>query len=187
MRSVFSSPIVALIMLVLTVSCGDAFAQAKPAPVPAAQEAPQMKQIALTEKQIESLLAAQKEMDAITDKLPEGAEDKPNPKLQAQLEGVAKKSGFASYEEYSDVTANVSLVLSGIDPKTKTFTEPPVLLKKQIADLTADKKMPDKDKKEALAEMNEALKYTSNVQYPANVALVTKYFDKLSAAMKEDE
>lgn len=185
MRSVFSSPIAALAVVVLAVSSGQAFAQAKPAP--AAQEAPQMKQMALTEKQIENLLAAQKEIDAITDKLPEGAEDKPNPKLQTALDAAAKKNGFASYDEYSDVAANISLVLSGIDPKTKTFTEPPVLLKKQIADLTADKTVPDKDKKEALAEMNEALKYTSNVQYPANVALVTKYFEKLSAALKEDE
>lgn len=187
MRLVFSSSIAALAMLALAAFCGDAFAQAQTAPAPAAQDAPQTKQIALTEKQIQSLLVAQKDMDAITDKLPDSADDKPDPKVLAQLEAVAKKSGFASYDEYNDVAANVSLVLSGIDPKTKTFTEPPVLLKKQIADLTADKKMPEKDKKEALAEMNEALKYTSNVQYPANVALVTKYFDKLSAALKEDE
>ena len=185
MRPNFRSPIAALSLFVLTVSASAAFAQANPAP--ATQEAQQMKQIPLTEKQIENLLAAQKEMDVITDKLPEGAADKPDPKLQAQLEGVAKKNGFATYDEYSDVAANVTLVLSGIDPKTKAFTEPPAILKKQIADVTADKKILDKDKKEILVEMNEALKYTSNVQFPANVALVTKYYDKLSAAMKEDE
>ena len=185
MHSIFSSPIAALAMLALAVSAGDAFAQAKPAP---AQDAPQqMKQLQLTEKQIQSLLAAQKEMDDITDKLPDGAADKPDAKLQAQLEAVAKKSGFASYDEYGDVAANVSLVLSGIDPKTKAFTQPPLVLKKQIADMSADPKVSDKDKKEALAEMNEALKYTSDVQYPTNIELVTKYFDKLSAAMKEDE
>lgn len=185
MRPNFRSPIAALSLFVLTVSASAAFAQANPAP--ATQEAQQMKQIPLTEKQIENLLAAQKETDVITDKLPEGAADKPDPKLQAQLEGVAKKNGFATYDEYSDVAANVTLVLSGIDPKTKAFTEPPAILKKQIADVTADKKILDKDKKEILVEMNEALKYTSNVQFPANVALVTKYYDKLSAAMKEDE
>lgn len=186
MRPVFPSLIAALTIVTLAASAGDAFAQANTAPV--AQEAPQqMKQLPLTEKQIQSLLVAQKEMDEITDKLPDSSADKPDPKVQAQLDGVAKKNGFASYDEYGDVAANVSLVLSGIDPKTKAFTEPPVVLKKQIADMTADPKVSDKDKKEALVEMNEALKYTSNVQYPANVALVTKYFDKLSAAMKEDE
>src|SRR5712664_3708986 len=51
-------------------SAGAAFAQAKPAPAPAAQatppQQPTVKQIALTEHQIEGVLAAQKDMDAIT-------------------------------------------------------------------------------------------------------------------------
>ena len=59
-----------------------AFAQAKQqqmappqkqAPAQAAPPAqqPQLKQIALTDKQVESVLAAQKDMDAITDKIPD--------------------------------------------------------------------------------------------------------------------
>jgi hypothetical protein len=36
--------------------------------------------------------------------LPENA--KPDPKITAQLEAVAKKNGFASYDEYNDVVAN---------------------------------------------------------------------------------
>jgi hypothetical protein len=161
-----------------------AFAQAKPA---AAAPEPQVKQIALTEKQIQDLIAAQQEMNAIADKLPEDADGKPDPKVQAQLEAVTKKHGFASYDEFSDVSTNVALVLSGIDPKTKTFSEPPVALKKQIAAVSADKNMPEKDKTAALADMNEALKYAVNVQYPENVTLVTKYYDKLNAMMQDDE
>ena len=40
--------------------------------------------MALTEKQIQGVLAASKDMDAITEKLPENA--KPDPKMMAQLE-----------------------------------------------------------------------------------------------------
>jgi len=167
----------------LAVSSG-AFAQDKPA---AAAPEPQVKQVALTEKQIQDLIAAQEEMNAITDKLPEDADDKPDPKIQTQLESVTKKHGFASYDEFSDVSTNVALVLSGIDPKTKTFSEPPVALKKQIAAVSADKNMPEKDKQAALADMNEALKYAVNVQYPENVTLVTKYYDKLNAMMRDEE
>jgi hypothetical protein len=47
--------------------------------------------------------------------------------------------------------------------------------------------MPEKDKTAALADMNEALKYAVNVQYPENVTLVTKYYDKLNAMMQDDE
>jgi len=163
-----------------------AFAQANPATA-APEQPPQVKQIALTEKQIQNLIAAQQEMNAITDKLPEDAEDKPDPKVQAQLEAVTQKHGFASYDEFSDVSTNVALVLSGIDPKTKAFSEPPVALKKQIAAVSADKNMAEKDKKAALADMNEELKYAVNVQYPENVTLVTKYYDKLNAMMQEEE
>jgi len=65
-------------------SSSNAFAQAKQAPkqapAPAAKQQaapppqpPPMKQMALTEKQIEGVLAASKEVDAITDKIPENA------------------------------------------------------------------------------------------------------------------
>ena len=197
MRFLASASLAALGLVAMLASSPAAFAQAKAAAPPASQpspqgqppqaQPPQVKQIALTEKQIQSLMAAQQEMNVITDKLPEDADDKPDPKIQAKLEDVTKKHGFASYDEFSDVATNVALVLSGIDPKTKTFSEPPVALKKQIAAVSADKNMAEKDKKAALADMTEALKYAVNVQYPENVTLVTKYYDKLNAVMRDDE
>jgi hypothetical protein len=203
MRDVVRSPIAALtiaaaVMVAAAAFSAPAFAQAKQQPAPAKQAAPPkqtaapepappMKQMELTEKQVESLLVAQKEMDAVTDKLPEGAQDKPDPKLQAQLEGIAKKNGFASMDDYGAVYDNVSLVMSGIDPKTKAFTEPPEMLKKQIAAVQADTKIPAKDKKAILEDMNGALKSMEPVKFPGNVTLVTKYFDKLGPLFQEDE
>lgn len=168
-----------------------ASAQAKQQPAPAPQAAPppppEIKQIALTEKQVENIITAQKDLDAITDKLPEGAADKPDAKLQAQFEDVVKKYGFANYAEYGQVVDNVSLAMSGIEPKSKAFTDPPELIKQQIAAIEADKKMPPKDKQAALAEMKEAAKYAVSVKFPDNVKLVTKYYDKLVAALQEDD
>lgn len=203
MRDAVRSPIAALtmaaaFMLAASSLSGPAFAQAKQQPAPAKEAAapkqaaapepaPPLKQVELTEKQIEALLATQKEMDAATAKLPEGAQDKPDPKLQAQLEGIAKKNGFASFDEYGAVYDNVSLVMSGIDPKTKTFTEPPEMLKKQIAAVQADTKIPAKDKKGILEDMNGALKSVEPVKFPGNVTLVTKYYDKLGPLLQEDE
>ncbi|HEY8335388.1 MAG TPA: hypothetical protein VIQ05_16470 [Tardiphaga sp.] len=165
--------------------------QAAPAPAPAAAPAPQMpapKQIALTEKQIESVLAAQKDLDAVTAKLPEQAAAKPDPKVIAQLDDVAKKYGFADYADYNMVIENVSLVLAGFDPRTKTYVGPDAVIKGQIAAVQADKKMPAKDKKEALADLNAALKSPPPaIENKANIELVAKYYDKLFAAMQEDE
>ena len=187
----------ALATAALVVLAGGSFssvahAQAQKSAAPAAQTAspdapPPIKQIALTDKQINALIAAQKEMDALTAKLPEGAADKPDPKLQAQFDAIVKKDGFVDYTEYGDVYDNVSLVMSGIDPKTKAFAQPPEVLKKQIALVEADKNMPAKDKKAALEDMNAALKTIAPVQFPDNVTLVTKYYDQLGAILQDDD
>src|SRR3954452_21056650 len=90
-------------------SSGAAFAQAKQA-APAAQaapaQAPALKQIALTDKQVDAVIAAQKEMDAITAKLPENAA--PDQKALAQLDAIAKKYGFAGNDDYNNVVDNIS-------------------------------------------------------------------------------
>jgi hypothetical protein len=174
--------------LMAIVSTGDALAQAKEAPVQAAPPPQDMalKQIALTEKQIEGVLAAAKDMDAITAKLPENA--KPDPKITAQLEDIAKKNGFAGFDDYSNVVDNISLVLGGFDPATKKYVGSDVVLKAQVAEVQADKKMSAKDKKDALADLNEALKSPAPpVENKGNIDLVAKYYDKLAAALGDDE
>jgi len=184
-----------LAMSLAAMSATAAFAQAKQAPpakqaAPAPQAAPAaeapLKQVALTDKQIESVLASQKEMDAITEKLPEDA--KPDPKITAQLEAVAKKYGFTSYDDYNVVIDNVSLVLGGFDPQTKKYVGAEAVLKQQIAAVQADKKMPAKDKKEALADLNEALKQPApEIENKGNIELVGKYYDKLADALGDDQ
>ena len=160
--------------------------QAAPPPPPQAQQEPQIKQIALTDKQVDSALAASKEMDPITAKIPENA--KPDPKVDAQLEAAAKKNGFASYDEYNTVVDNISLVLGGFDPATKKFVGAEAVIKAQIAQIQADKKMPAKDKKEALADLNEALKSPPPaIENKGNIDLVAKYYDKLAEALGDGE
>jgi cell division protein FtsB len=132
-----------------------------------------VKQIQLTEKQVLGYIAAQKEMPA---------SENPDAKAKAQMESVAKKNGFASFAEFEDVAANISMIVDGIDPKTKAFTEPLDGLKKEIAEVQADKSMPAKDKQAALKELNEALKTAQPVQFRGNIELVKKYFDKLQPA-----
>ncbi|MBR0965299.1 hypothetical protein JQ554_10870 [Bradyrhizobium diazoefficiens] len=170
-------------------SSGTAFAQAQPAaPAPQAEpaQAPPLKQIALTDKQIQGVLAAQKDMDVITEKLPENTP--PDQKAIAQLDAIAKKNGFAGYDDYNNVIDNISLVLGGFDPATKKYVGAEAVIKAQIAQVDADKKMPAKDRKEVLDELNEALKTPAPaVENKANIDLVAKYYDKLIAALGDDQ
>jgi hypothetical protein len=168
-------------------SADSALAQAKQEMAPAqAGQPPALKQIPLTDKQIEGVLAAQKDMNAITDKLPENA--KPDPKVIAQLEAIAKKNGFAGYDEYNNVIDNVSLVLGGFDPATKKYVGSEAVLKAQIAQVQADKKMSAKDKKAALDDLNAALKAPEPaLENKGNIDLVTKYYDKLAELFGDDQ
>jgi hypothetical protein len=148
------------------------------------QQPPQMqqvKQIKLTEKHIQGFIGAAPDLA----KIYEGANpEKQDPKLDAQAEAVAKKNGFASLAEYDDVATNISMVMSGIDPQTKKFSEPPEQIKKEIAALKADKTVKDADKKQDLTQLEAALKSAKPIQFKENIALVLKYFDKLSPLMQ---
>jgi hypothetical protein len=182
--------IACLALAVSVVSSGDVLAQSKQAApkeaAPQAADAPAIKQIALTEKQIEGVLAAQKEVDAIVDKLPEAAT--PDPKVDAQLEAIVKKNGFAGYDEYNTVIDNISLVLGGFDPAAKKYVGAEAVAKAQIAQVQADKKMSAKDKKEVLAELDEVLKSPPPaIENKGNIELVAKYYDKLADALGEGE
>jgi len=150
---------------------------------PGAATAQEGKQIKLTDKHIQSFMAAYEDMA----KLYESANPEPDPKVEAQAEAVAKKNGFASLDEYDDVSMNISMIMSGIDPQTKRFTEPPEQIKKEIAALKADKSVPEAEKKEDLAQLEAAVKTAKPLQFKGNIALVLKYFDQLSPLMQDHD
>lgn len=186
----------AALLLAVVASSGSAFAQAKQPPAPAKQAAPApapaqpsaAKQIALTEKQIESVLASQKDFDALSDQAPDKPGAKAPPDMLAKLDNVAKKYGFANYADYAIVQSNIELVMSGFDPKTKAYVGADAVLKQQLAEVQADKKMSAADKKDALEDINQALKSPPPaVEFKSNIDLVGKYYDKLVALMQDDE
>jgi len=195
--AVTSLSIACLAAVLAVLPAGGAYAQGKMAPAPAqGKMAPppaaappaqqQLKQIALTEKQIDDAVAASKDMDPITAKLQPNA--KPDPKVIAQLEAASKKNGFASYGEYNNVMDNISVVFNGIDPATKKYVGAEAVLKAEIAQVQADKKMSPKDKKQALDDLNMALKEPApEIQNKGNIDLVVKNYDKLAPIMGESQ
>jgi hypothetical protein len=150
--------------------------------VPRAATAQEVKQIKLTEKHIQGFMTA---FDDIARLYSGALQDKPDPKVEAQAAALAKKNGFASLAQYDDVLANTTMIMSGIDPQTKKFTQPPEQIKKEIAALKADKSVPDAEKAEGLAQLEAALKIAKPIQFQENVAPVLKYYDQLAPFMPE--
>lgn len=141
-------------------------------------------QIKLEEKWIEGFIAAQKDMAKIAEKMQGAASDKPDPKIQAELDTIATTHGFKDFAQYDDVAANISMVMAGIDPQTGAFTDPTESIKKEIEDVKASTSLSEKDKKQMLEELAEALKVTQPIQFPENIELVKKYREKIDAVLQ---
>jgi hypothetical protein len=140
-----------------------------------------VKQIKLTEKHLQSFIAVSEDLAKLSD----GAnQDKLDEELEAQAEALVKRNGFANLAEFDDVSTNISMIMSSIDQQTKKFTEPPEQIKQQIAAVRSDKSLPEVQKKENLAQLGTALKDAKPVQFKKNIALVLKYFDKLTELMQ---
>jgi len=149
---------------------------------PSVATAQEVKQIKLNEKHMQGFIAVSEDMAKLSD----GAnQDKLDAELEAQAEALVKRNGFANLAEFDDVSTNISMIMSGIDPQTKKFTEPPEQIKQQIAAVKADKSVPEAQKREDFAQLEAALKDAKPIQFKENIALVLKYFDKLSELMAE--
>ena len=145
------------------------------------------KQVSLTQQQIDGVVAAQKEIHAIEAKVPDKDADKDDPKTDAAIAAAVKKNGFATVEDFANVSFSIGMVLAGVDPKTKQYVGPDAVTKKQMADIQADKTMSAKDKKDALDELSAAAKQTPSVTpIGANIALVSKNYDALNSALQTD-
>jgi hypothetical protein len=142
-----------------------------------------IKQVKLTDDQVKNFIAAQPDLATVAPKLQE-AGDNVAPALQAELDTIAKKHGFANFSELDDVAANISIVMAGLDSKTGDFTEPVEALKKELTDVTADKSIPDADKKQLLEELNEAINSTPRLEHLENVELVKAHRAEIEKALQ---
>lgn len=150
---------------------------------PAAAQDVEFTQIKLTEKHIKGFIAAQEDLNKIADKLQSESEE-PDSKVKAELEAIAKKNGFANFDELDLVAANISMVMAGIDPETGDYSDPVESIKKEIEEIKADKSIPETEKKQMLEEMEEALKMTPPLEHPENVQIVKKYRAEIDKALQ---
>ncbi len=187
--SLATIPLAALLLATVAapltlVSSRPALAQVKDNAVPADAEP---KQVPLTQKQVDGVIAAQKEIRAIESKVPDKDADKDDPKTDAAVAAAVKKNGFSSVEDFANTSFSIGMVLAGVDPQTKQYVGIDAVTKKQMSEIQADTTMSAKDKKDALDELGAASKQTPTVKpIEGNIALVAKNYDALNAALQTD-
>ena len=195
MRNTFKPAVLALAL----VATAPALAQTTkppvvpaPAPVPpaavqmqAAQAADSVTQIQLTPEIVDHYLASKKEVDAALDAMPEGS-DQPDPATLKKLDAITKAHMFVDYKDYDATESTIGIVMAGIDPDTKAYVGPEAVIDKQIAQVQADKQIAAKDKKDTVDQLKASKATLAKVQYPSNIDIVTKNYDKLNEAMPQD-
>lgn len=165
--------------LSVALSIGMAFAAAS------SLSAQEFKQIELNDKLVTSFIAAQKDFAPLASKLVEGG-DTPDEALTKELEDIAKKHGFASFEEFEDVGANITLVLDGLDRSSGKFTDPIEKMKKELEEIKADASIPAEDKKLAVDDLTQEIAAAQPLKHPGNIEVVKKHVDEIEALIPEE-
>ena len=139
------------------------------------------KEIRLSENHIESFVRThtEKELGTLLQELMLGSA-KPDPNFLTKLDRVVQKQGFKDYGEYLDVFHSIGLVMSRIDPQTKILIDHEANIKREMAELTADKSIGRKEKAQKLKDLNDALKGVQKIGEPDNIDLVRKNYDKIN-------
>ena len=144
-------------------------------------------QIELTGEQVEMFIAVQKDVSAVLEKMQGAAfSDQAFAKYRAECKQLIKKHGFKDFAEYEAVAANIVLVMEGIDPQTRVFTDSYAAIKKEIEAVRVDKAISNSEKKQLVQELDGALKSAQSIQFPSNIELVTKYYDKIDVTTIAD-
>ena len=137
-------------------------------------------QIKLTAKHVEAFIAAQKDMSTVVEKMMQRAvfSNSANARYEAELKAVTKKHGFRNFVEYEAVAASISVVMAAID-STKVFMEPPTAIQQELEDVIAANNIPNSEKKKLLQSLTLALRAARPIQFPTNIELGQKYYDKI--------
>jgi hypothetical protein len=132
-------------------------------------EAP-VEQIKLTEAQVTNFIAAQPDIARLFGQLQKSGGG--SPKLKAELDAIAKKHGFSNFVELDEVAANISIVMAGLNPDTGEFTDPAVVMKRELENVKRDKSIPGEQKEHIVAELIEAIEMSPAVVHSQNIELV---------------
>jgi hypothetical protein len=143
-------------------------------------EEPEFVQRPLTDDLIQKFIDAQDGIGDISADAPQGDSNTPDPKVQARLDAAVRKFGFKSYDDYQDVGNTIDFLFEAFDPATKTFVGHEAMIKRQIAELQAEKTVLEAERHAQIAELEDTLKSLPPVKYPDDIPKVAKFYDKLA-------
>ena len=135
-------------------------------------------QIQLTPALVKGYIAANARLSELFDRM-DNSDSNPDPKLDAEVEGVAKRHGFKNYDELANVGSNIGFVMSGIDEEDGSFKEPLEFLYEELTAVEQDLSLDVEEKQQLIASIKESIEQTPKLKYPGNVEIVRPYLNEL--------
>jgi hypothetical protein len=141
-------------------------------------EAENFEQVALTDAMVKGYIAASPKLSELFDRM-DNTEGKTDSNLDGELEALAKKHGFKSYDEMEKVGSNIGFVMSGINEEDGSFREPLEVLQEELADVEADASLAKEEKEQLVASIKESIALTPKLKFPGNVDVVKAHLKAL--------
>ena len=149
-----------------------------------AQDDPPSEEIKLTAETVKQMIAATKEMQSLDPAASgEVAETTPSTELDAELDGIAKKHGFADGDAYGKTFESAVQAFAVVDWTSEHRKKAAAA---EIAAITADKELPEDAKKAAIALIEQDLAAPPPQALPENVELIKAHEAEMRELLESD-
>lgn len=99
------------------------------------------------------------------------------------MEKICADAGFQSYDQCAEVIGYVGMIVSACDRRSRTFRDPILLMRRELARLEADTKMPAAARNQAIAEMKEIVAAFPNGFPASDIQLMNANRDRVFAVL----
>lgn len=99
------------------------------------------------------------------------------------MEKICADAGFQSYDQCAEVIGYVGMIVSACDRRSRTFRDPILLMRRELARLEADTKMPAAARNQAIAEMKEIIAAFPNGFPASDIQLMNANRDRVFAVL----
>ena len=99
------------------------------------------------------------------------------------MEKICAAAGFESYDQCAEVIGYVGMIVSACDRRSRTFRDPILLMRRELARLEADTKMPAAARNQAIAEMKEIVAAFPNGFPASDIQLMNANRDRVFAVL----
>ena len=112
-----------------------------------------------------------------------GAAPQSDAEARPHMERICAEAGFDNYDQCAQVIGYVGMIVSACDRRTQTFGDPVVVMRRHLARLRANTRMPAAKREQAVAGVEKILAEMPDSFPEAHIALMNANRARIFAAL----